>query len=136
MSVEQNKVLVKRFYDEAVNEGNLELINELVAENFIEHEVFPGLSEGRDGLTQFLSMMHDAFSGFRMEVEDLIAEADKVVARITMKGTHTGEFMEISATGKTVAVSTIDIVRLANGKASEHWGVTDATTMMEQLGAR
>lgn len=135
MSVEQNKALIQRFYDEVANNGNLDLIDELVAEEFIEHEAFPGLSNDRDGLKRFFSMMHDAFDDFRMDVEDMVAEGDKVVARITMKGNHKAEFMGIAATAKTINVPTIDIVRYVDGRAVEHWGVTDEMAMMEQIDA-
>ncbi len=135
MSVEQNKAIMRRFYDKVATKGKLDLIDELFSSDFVDHEVFPGLLTDREGVKQFFSMMHNAFDGFRMDVEDVFAEGDKVVARITMKGTHKDEFMGIAATGKTVSVSTIDIVRFTNGKAVEHWGVTDGLSMMEQLGA-
>ena len=135
MSVEQNKSVMRRFYDEVVNQGNLELINELMASDFVEHEVFPGLSDDREGTRQFFAMMHSAFDGFRMDVEDLVAEGDKVVARLTMKGTDKGEFIGLSGTCRALNVPTIDIVRFADGKAVEHWGVTDGLSIMDQLSA-
>ena len=132
---EENKALMRRLYDEVVNAGRLELIDELLAPDLIEHEEFPGLSTGREGVRQFFTMMRTAFPDLKMTADDLIAEGDKVAARITMSGTHRGEFMGIAPTGKTVSVSSIDIVRFAGGKAAEHWGVTDTAAMMEQLGA-
>ena len=97
--------------------------------------MFPGLSEGREGVRQFFSMIHSAFEDFRMDVEDIIAEGDKVVSRIVMTGTHRGEFMDITGTGNTISVSAIDIFRCVDGKFVEHWGVTDGLSMMEQLDA-
>jgi steroid delta-isomerase-like uncharacterized protein len=135
MAAEENKALTRRFYDQIANNGNLDLIDELIAEDFVDHEEFPGLPANREGLKQFFSMMRNAFDGFRMDVEDVIAEGDKVVARVTMKGTHKGKFMGIAGTGKTVKVDTIDIIRIVDGKAVEHWGVTDGMSMMEQIGA-
>ena len=135
MSAEENKALAQRFYDELASSGNLDLIDEIIAENFVEHEAFPGLSEGREGVRQFFSMMHNAFEGFRRDVDDVIAEGDTVAARVTMKGTHSGEFMDIAGTGAKVEVHAIDILRFANGKVVEHWGVTDGLTLMDQLGA-
>ncbi len=134
MSERENKALMRRFYTNVVNEGNLDLIDELIHENFVEHEAFPSLAPTRDGVKQFFAMMMNAFEGFHMDVEDLIAEGDKVVARITVKGIHRGDFMNIPATGKAVEFAAIDILRYADGKAIEHWGVTDGMTMMEQLG--
>jgi steroid delta-isomerase-like uncharacterized protein len=130
-----NKALMRRVYDEVINGGNVVLIDELVAANFVEHEEFPGLAGGREGMKQFFVMMRTAFPDLRMAVDDLIAEGDKVVARTTMSGTHKGEFMGMDPSGKQFRVSAIDVIRFADGKAIEHWGLTDAAAMMEQLGA-
>ena len=132
---DENKALMRRFYDEAINGGDVALIDELFAADFVEHEEFPGLAGGREGVKQFFTMMRTAFPDFRMDVDDLIAEGDKVVARSTMSGTHKGEFMGMAPSGKQFRVSAIDVVRFTGGKAVAHWGVTDAAGMMEQLGA-
>ena len=130
-----NKALMRRVYDEVINGGNVALIDELVAADFIEHEEFPGLAGGREGMKQFFTMMRTAFPDLRMAVDDLIAEGDKVVARTTMSGTHKGKFMGMDPSGKQFRVSAIDVIRFADGKAVEHWGLTDAAAMMEQIGA-
>ncbi len=130
-----NKALVRRVYDEVINGGNLALIDELFAADFVDHEEFPGLAGGREGVKQFFTMMRAAFPDLRMAIDDLIAEGDKVVARATMSGTHKGEFMGMEPSGKQFRVSAIDVVRFADGKAIEHWGLTDAAAMMEQLSA-
>jgi steroid delta-isomerase-like uncharacterized protein len=135
LSVEQIKALMLRLYDEVVNGGNLDMIDDLASPDFVDHEALPGLAAGRAGVKQFFSMLRTAFPDLRMHVDDLIAEGDKAVARVTMTGTHQGEFAGIAATGKTVSVPTIDIVRFAEGKLVEHWGVTDTASMMAQLGA-
>ncbi len=118
-----------------LNNGNLDLIDELMAQDSSSTRFFSGLADDREGTKQFFAMMHNAFDGFRMDIEDMGAEGDRVVARLTMKGTHKGEFMGLSGTDRTFNVSTIDIVRFADGKAVEHWRVTDAMSMMDQLGA-
>jgi steroid delta-isomerase-like uncharacterized protein len=130
-----NKELVRRVYDEVINGGNVALIDELFAADFVDHEEFPGLEGGREGVKQFFTMMRTAFPDLRMAIDDLIAEGDKVVARATMSGTHKGEFMGMDPSGKQFRVSAIDVVRFADRKAVEHWGITDAAAMMEQLGA-
>lgn len=129
-----NKALCQKFYEEVVNQGNFDLIDEMMAENFVEHEVFPGLSSGREGVKEFFMMMRNAFPDFHMKPEFSLAEGDKVVTYLTMSGTHKGEFMGMPASGKKFSTTTIDIVRMADGKAVEHWGVTDAMKMMHQLG--
>lgn len=132
---QDKKVIIKRFYDEVINERNLELLDELTTPDFIEHEEVAGVASGREGAKQFFSMVQSAFPDFRMNVEDIISEGDKVVVRSKLTGTHKGEFMGVPATGKSISVSVIDIVLFSEGKVAEHWGVTDTGGMMEQLGA-
>jgi steroid delta-isomerase-like uncharacterized protein len=129
------RVTMTRLYDEVVNTGNLNLIDELVDENVVEHEGFPGIPPGREGVKQFFGMMHEAFDGFRIDVEEMIVEGDKGMARGTMRGTHIGEFMGVPATEKQIEVPLVDIFRFADSKVVEHWGVTDVMAMMQQLGA-
>lgn len=130
-----NKDAVRRFYEEVVNQGKIELIDELVSPDVVEHEEFPGLGGDRESVKQFFKMFRNAFPDVRFTVEDLIEEGDKVVSRATMRGTHKGEFMDIAATGKSVEVALIDILRIdSDGKVAEHWGLTDTAAMMQQLG--
>jgi len=130
----ETKQIMKRFYDEAINGRKLDVIDELAAADLVEHEEFPGLAPGREGVKQFFAMLATAFPDFRMNVEDVIAEGDKGVVRASLTGTHQGDFMGVPATGKTVSVTVIDIVRVTGGKVAEHWGATDMGAMMEQLG--
>jgi steroid delta-isomerase-like uncharacterized protein len=126
---------MRRFYEEVVNKGNLKLIDELVAAEFVEHEELPGMKPGREGLKEFCTMFRSAFPDLQFQVNDLVAKGDKVWAYITIRGTHKGHFMDMAPTGKTIEVKGFDIIRLVNGKAAEHWGLTDSMTMMMQLGA-
>ncbi len=132
---ENNAVTMKRFYEEVVNKGNLKLIDELVAAEFVEHEELPGMKPGREGLKDFFTMFRAAFPDLQFQVNDLVAKGDKVWAYITIRGTHKGQFMDMAATGKKIEIKGFDIIRLVNGKAVEHWGLTDTMTMMQQLGA-
>ena len=135
MAAEQNKALMRRFFDEVVNQGQLELIDELVADDFVEHESFPGLpSTGPAAPREAFKMFLGAFPDMQFAAEDMIAEGDKVATRVTMTGTHKGEFMGIPATNKQFSVQAMDIVQFRDGKAIAHWGVTDQAAMMEQLG--
>jgi steroid delta-isomerase-like uncharacterized protein len=135
MSTADNKELTLRFYDEAINKGNLDLIDELVAADFVEHEGFPGLpTTGPEAPKEALGMFAAAFSDLEMSADDVIAEGDKVVVRGTMSGTHTGEFMGIPPTNRSFSVQFIDIIEIHDGKATAHWGVTDQAAMMGQLG--
>ena len=131
---EENKALCRRFYAEVMNQGNLGLVDELCSADFVDHEEFPGVPSGVEGVKQFVTIFRTAFPDLSFTMEDMIAEGDKVTIRGTIVGTHKGDFMGIAPTGKQVAVRTIDVVRIAGGKAVEHWGLTDQMTMMQQLG--
>ena len=125
---------MRQFYD-YINAGDVDGFVGLVADDFVEHEEFEGFQPTKEGLRQFFEMLMAAFSDLRFEVEDVFAAGDKGVARIRCTGTHRGEFIGIPATGRQVDVPGIDIVRFGDdGKALEHWGVTDTMTMMQQLG--
>lgn len=129
---EEHKALARRFYS-SLSAGKLDVIDEVVAEDFIEHEQSPGLESGREGTRQFFQMMRSAFSEFTMTMEDILADGDRVVVRGKMSGTHQGDFMGIPATGLRIDVPFADFVRFEDGKVVEHWGVTDTGAMMEQL---
>jgi steroid delta-isomerase-like uncharacterized protein len=131
----KNMAAMKRFYEEVVNKGNLKLIDELVAAEFVDHEEFPGMKPGIEGLKEFFAMFRAAFPDLHFQVNDMVAKGDKVWAYITIHGTQKGQFMDMAATGKKIEVKGFDIVRFVNGKAVEHWGLTDSMTMMQQLGA-
>ena len=120
--------------EEVFSKGNVAIIDEIIDPNMIEHSPVPGQEPGIEGLKKLVIAFRTAFPDPRSTVEDLIAEGDKVVGRMTTTGTHKGEFMGIAATGKRVEFSEIHIVRIANGKAVEHWGNSDDLGMMQQLG--
>ena len=130
------KALAKRLYDEISNSATDvdAFIEQYVAQDFVEHEALPGMDETRETPRQMFKMMRAAFPDFRMHVEDLIQEGDKVVARITVTGTHKGEFMGVPASGNEIDVSLIDIIRFRDDKMFEHWGVMDMAALMEQMG--
>jgi steroid delta-isomerase-like uncharacterized protein len=131
---EQNTTAVRRFY-EAINAGNLGIIDELVATDFVEHEEFQGLEPNREGTRQMFAMMRAAFPDLRLEMDAVLADGDMVVVRGRMTGTHRGEFAGMAPTGKQINTPFADFVRFQDGKAVEHWGVTDSGAMMQQLGA-
>jgi steroid delta-isomerase-like uncharacterized protein len=121
---------------ERINAHDIDGFCDLMADDFVEHEATPGLAPTKDGVRQFFTMYMAAFPDLRMDPQDVIASGDKVVARVKCTGTNTGEFMGMPATGKSVDVEAIDIIRFGDdGLAYEHWGVFDAMGMMQQLGA-
>jgi steroid delta-isomerase-like uncharacterized protein len=130
-----NKAIMQRFYDEVVNAGNIDLIDELLSDDFTEHEEVPGLEPTREGVKQFFGTFKQAFPDSTFTAEELVAEGDLVATRVTIRGTHTGgEFMGIPATGKAVEVQAMDLVQFADGKGTAHWGVTDMVALLTQLG--
>ena len=136
MSTEQNKALVRRMVEEVFNRGNTRQVDEFLAVDFVEHEVLPpGVAPGREGVKQLAAMIRSAFPDFKATIDDLIAEGDKVVLRMTWRGTHKGAFMGVPPTGKSVAFGVFDIIRIADGKFVEHWGQMDGMGLMQQLGA-
>jgi steroid delta-isomerase-like uncharacterized protein len=130
-----NLAQMKKFYTDVINQGKFDLLDQLCTENFIEHEELPGVKPNREGVKQFFQMYRKAFPDLKFEIEQMIAKDDKVVTYITITGTHKAEFMGVPASGKKINLKGIDIVRFKNGRAVEHWGVTDTMTMMSQIGA-
>lgn len=136
MSTEQNKAAMRTMVEEVFNKGNVAAVDEYMAPGFVEHEVLPpGIPEGAEGLRQLVIMMRSAFPDFHAKIDDMIAEDDKVVINMTWSGTQKGEFMDIPPTGKHISFGVIDIIRVQDGKAVEHWGQMDNMGMMQQLGA-
>jgi len=136
MSTEQNKALVRQMVEEMFNRGNIGRADEFLAPDFVEREELPpGIPRDREGVKQLTAMLRGAFPDFRATIDDMVAEGDKVVMRMTWRGTHKGEFMGIPPTGKSVSFGVIDIIRIAGGKFVEHWGQMDTMSLMQQLGA-
>ena len=126
---------IRRMYD-LLSTGDIDGFGDLIADDFVEHEETPGLEPTKEGVKQFFHMYRAAFPDLRMEPQDVVASGDKVVARARATGTNQGEFVGMPATGKSVDVQLIDIIRFGDdGLAREHWGVFDALGMMQQLGA-
>lgn len=126
---------VHRLYNEAFNQGKVGVIDELVDVKAVDHEMTPGVEPNREGLKKLVGMYRSAFPDLHIAVDDIFTSGDKVVARVTISGTQKGQYMDMAPTGKTFKVEGIDIIRFANGKMIEHWGVTDNLAMMQQLGA-
>src|SRR5690348_18014673 len=111
MSIEENKAIMRRWLEEATNAKQLEAVDEVFATAFVDHGALPDQPPGPAGVKWFLSMIWSAFPDWRYSIEDMIAEGDKVVARVTVHGTHRGNFLGIPATGTPVTMTEIQIVR-------------------------
>ena len=134
MSAEDNKRLVCRFY-EAIDNGNIEAMDELVAEDYLDHNPppFPGLGKGREGLKQAFKIFREATPG-RHHIEDQIAEGDRVVTRLTSYGKHEGDLPGAPRTGNDLKMTSITIHRIADGKLAEKWAEKDVMSFLKQIG--
>ena len=135
MAAEANKAIVRRFFEEVQNGGNLAVLDELAATDYVNHTAPPGVPADRAGLKQLTAMFRRAFPDGWMTIEDMVAEGDRVATRKTFRGTHQGELRGIPPTGQAVAIGLIDIVRLVDGKVVESWSVADDLGLLQQLGA-
>jgi steroid delta-isomerase-like uncharacterized protein len=131
---EENKQLVRRFYTE-IDKGNIDAMDELVAEDYLDHNPppFPGLAKGREGLKQAFKIFWDATPGYH-QIEDQIAEGDKVVTRMTSYGKHEKDLPGAPATGNDLKMTSITIHRIANGKLVEKWAEKDVMGFLIQIG--
>ena len=132
MSPEQNKAIVRRYIEEAWNQGRLYVVDDLIVPDFVQH--VPGVAQGRQGVKQFFAMIRAAFPDVHNTIEDVIAEDDKVAWRSTITGTHQGTFRGIPPTGRSIRMTTMNILRIRNGKFVENWGEQDNLGLMQQLG--
>jgi steroid delta-isomerase-like uncharacterized protein len=135
MSEQDNKSIVRRYYDEVLNERNIELLDELAIEDYVEHNPFPGQGNGLADLKARVAGLCGAFKPLHFAIEDVVAEGDKVVVRWTNSGTDKGGFMGMPATGKDFGIDGIDIHVVRDGKLAEHWHVVDQLAQMQQLGS-
>lgn len=133
MSAENHKAVVRRLFEE-VMKGNLAVADELIAEDYVQHSIF-GIPNGRESFKQFFLAFAAAVPDAQFVVEDVIAEGDKVVTRLTVTGTQTGTLQGIPPTGKKFTMKGIDIFRLVDGRIVEHWDAVDQLGMLQQLGA-
>jgi steroid delta-isomerase-like uncharacterized protein len=131
----QNYSVVRQCYEQVINRGNIDAVDEYFAPNFVEHaELLPGLPKNREGLKRYFTTLRKAFKDLHFEVEDEIVQEDKVVLRIRAEGSQQEEFLGIPSSGKHVQFPLIGIYRIANGKVAEHWGLADQQTALRQLG--
>jgi predicted ester cyclase len=134
MSIEENKKIIHRIYDnEAVHRG-LDYLDDLVSANVVNHNPFPGTGPGIEGVKQAITAMLGLFPDARFTVDEMIGEGDKVAVRVTLRGTHQGSFMGRPPTGATVTSTELIVFRIAAGKVVETWASRDDLGMMRQLG--
>ena len=134
MTLDENKAPIRRFVNEVFVRGRLEAVDELVADDFVSH-TSPSTGDPKAELGRATERVHASLSDVRFEIADLIAEDDRVVARLMAAATPVGDFMGQPASGKRYEIGEIHIFRVRDGRVVEHWHQHDALGMLRQLGA-
>jgi steroid delta-isomerase-like uncharacterized protein len=135
VSTEENKALARRVLEEMFNKGNLDVADELLATDYVDHDpAMPEDIHGPEGFKEYVGAYRSAFSDLHLEIEEQIAEGDLVTTRWTGTGTHDGELAGIPPTGNRVTLPGMEIVRISDGKLVEGWEGYDMMTLMRQLG--
>ncbi len=133
-SPEANKDLIRRIIDEAFNEGDLAIIAEALADDYLDHQAGPGAPRGPEAFAGFVIAFRATLPDVEVTVEDLVAEEDRVALRVTWRGTQLGPLGNVPATGKAVEFVGYHLYRFADGKVVEHWGLQDDLGLLLQLG--
>ena len=132
---EQNKALARLLLEDDISRNDRAVAERIIHPDFFDHTNPPGMQHGLAGHNAIVALFHAAFPDQWWQIEDLIAEGDRVVARTTMRGTHDGDFFGIPATGRSVRLTGVHVMRIADGRIVEHWGNNDDLGLMRQLGA-
>ena len=135
-STNRNKELVRRFYEQVVAGGHVELLETLAASNMIDHTAAEaGWPEGRAGFVQHVKWVHGAITDRDVSVDDLVAEGDRVVAFWTLNGVHSGEFFGVPATGKQISATAVSVLTIEDDQIAEYVVRPDVLSLLQQLGA-
>ena len=129
MSIEENKAIERRFF-EAMNQRSTAAIEQILGANFVDNTPGPGATPDLKGYKQFFATAFTAFPDFHSDIEDMVAEGDKIVTRFTARGTHKGEWAGIAPTGKKITIPGMGLHRIAGGKIVENWAYMDISALM------
>jgi steroid delta-isomerase-like uncharacterized protein len=134
MTPEQLTVLSWRFDDEAFNKGNLDIVEELIHPNFVNHDPLPGQSHDKAGVAPAVVTLRQGFPDLQFVNDEIIAQNDIVAHRATITGTHQGEYLGVAATGQQIVIRLSDFQRWQDGKMIERWSIADTTDLVAKLG--
>ncbi|MGH2812779.1 MAG: ester cyclase [Actinomycetota bacterium] len=132
---EEKKAIVRRLVEEWQDGRRVEVAEELIADDFVDHSAGPGEKGTKKEGIQWFQYIWQALPDFSVQIKGQVAEEDKVATLKTFSGTHEGELMGVPPTGRRVAFDIFDLLRIRDGKVVEHWGVYDIAGLMQQLGA-
>jgi steroid delta-isomerase-like uncharacterized protein len=129
-----NQEVIRLVCEEAWSKGQVALVDELYAENFVNLNPTPGIPPNREGIKMEIAAYHQAFPDMSISFGDIVSEGDTVVARYTIRGTNSGELMGAPPTGKSVELASVSFLKIANGQVIEEFSLSDMATMFQQLG--
>ena len=129
-------VVVRRLIDEGFSQGRLDVCEELIADEIVEHQDYgPGHAPGSAGVKEVVTSLRRAFSDFKLEIDDMVVAGDTVWTRNIATGTNDGPYMGHPPSGRTFRIYVFDVIRVREGRVVEHWGVPDRLGVLLQLGA-
>lgn len=136
MTTTQDMIEIQtRWAEEVINQGRLEVLDEILAPDIVDHDPAPDQGPGPKGFKDFFTTMRAAFPDIQVTGETMVADGDQLAVAYRMEGTHQGEFMGLAPTGRKVSIRGLQIARFADGQAVERWGSSDQLGMLQQLGA-
>jgi steroid delta-isomerase-like uncharacterized protein len=135
MSAEAAKAVVRRNTEEVQSKGNFDVFEEVFADDFVDHTPQPNMIPDKAGVRGLYRSLRAAFPDFRAEIHWQAADGDLVTTFKTYHGTHKGAFLGVAPTGRKIHFETVDVMRVRNGRITEHWGVANLFSLMQQLGA-
>ncbi|HEV8054906.1 MAG TPA: ester cyclase [Nocardioidaceae bacterium] len=136
MSKDQNIAAQERFGADVINAGSIDVIDDVVAPDFVDNDPAPDQGPGVDGFKQFWTTMHSAFPDFRVEVDAMVADEDSVAIAYRATGTHQGDFVGFAATGSPIDIRGVQVTRFRDAMMVERWGSSDQLTLLQQIGAK
>jgi steroid delta-isomerase-like uncharacterized protein len=128
------KAVVRRNTEEVQGKGNFDVFEELFANDFVDHTTQPGTTPDKDGVRKLYTYMREAFPDFHAEIHWQLADGDCVTTYKTYHGTHEGPFLGVAPSHRKIHFETVDVMRVRNGKITEHWGVANLLSLMQQIG--
>lgn len=134
MEIESSLKLVNLMIEEIQNNKNIDLMDEIFSETFVNHTPASNIPNDRNGMRQIFTMTHNAFPDGIITVDDQISDGKRVWTRKSFKGTHTGTFGNVEPSGKVITYQIIDILTIEDGKITEHWSVLDRLDLFQKLG--
>jgi Predicted ester cyclase len=134
-SSEAAKAVVRRNTEEVQSRGNFDVFEELFADNFVDHTPQPNTTPDKKGVRDLYHRLRAAFPDFHADIHWQAADGEMVTTYKTYHGTHLGMFLGVAPTGRKIQFETVDVMRVRNGKITDHWGVANLFSLMQQLGA-